>query len=326
MIDIVYQNGIFKSNNKGDFLKKFDIILSVFWVLIVISIISQPERFISASLNGISAWAFNVLPCVLPFMIISKLLLNLPPIEAVSKKIFSPMGKIYGTSSMSGYCFFMSIISGYPVGSKIILDLHNQGKITRQDACRMSSFCSNSGPMFIIGSVGCIFLKDYTAGILIFISHVLSALINGLIYRGLLMKSFQENIINSTKTKKDSFAEIVYSSIQASLTVGAIICLFFIVIEWFVPFLSIFPLGIRGLLEGMIEITKGSITLSTLNSKIMSIGFLSFVITFGGISTVLQSMSFLKKAGVSSPLFILQKFSQAIIALVISTIFAVVFY
>ena len=324
MIDIVYQNAIFKSNNKGGFLKKIDIILSIFWGLVVISIILQPERFISASLNGISAWAFNVLPCVLPFMIISKILLNLPPTEALSKKIFSPMGRVYGTSSLSGYCFFMSIISGYPVGSKLILDLHEQGKITTQDACKMSSFCSNSGPMFIVGSVGCMFLKDYTAGIIIFISHILSALINGFVYRGLTVKSPQTKP-SLTNTKTTSFGDVVYSSVQASLTVGAIICLFFIVIEWFSPIFSILPVGLRGTVEGIIEITKGSMDLSSLSSKVVSISLLSFVITFGGISTILQSMSFLKKAGVSSRLFTLQKISQATIALIISMVLALIF-
>ena len=325
MIGIVYQNAVFKSNNKGGFLKKIDIILSIFWSLVVISIILQPERFISASLNGISAWAFNVLPCVLPFMIISKILLNLSPIETLSKKIFSPIGKIYGTSAMSGYCFFMSIISGYPVGSKLILDLHEKGEITTQDACKMSSFCSNSGPMFIVGSVGCMFLKDYTAGIIIFISHILSALINGLVYRGLTINSPQTK--RSLKgEKKASFGDVIYSSVQASLIVGAIICLFFIVIEWTSPFLTIFPVEIRGVFEGIIEITKGSMDLSNLSSKVLSISLLSFVITFGGISTILQSMSFLKKAGVSSWLFTLQKLSQATIALVISMVFTLIFY
>jgi len=306
-------------------LKKFDIFLSIFVSFLIISIIISPTKYISASLDGISVWTFNVLPCVLPFMILTKILSSLETTEKFSKKFFSPIGKIYGTSPLAGYTFIVSIISGYPVGSKIICDLYENNKISKNDAIKMTSFCSNSGPMFIIGSVGCLMLNDYLAGVIILISHIISALLNGLLYKNLRVKEEKSNgkIIQKAS---NSFGDIVYSSIQSILLVGGIICLFFIIIEWASPILNVFPFPLKCLFEGAIEITKASIDASTISSKIGAISLLSIIITFGGLSTILQSLTILKKVGIKTSLFILQKFTQAIIAGLISFLIASIIY
>lgn len=306
-------------------MKKFDIFLTIFVCLLIISIIISPSKYISASLNGISAWTFNVLPCVLPFMILTKILSSLETTEKFSKKFFAPIGKIYKTSPFAGYAFLMSIISGYPVGAKIICDLYEDKKITKTDAHKMTSFCSNSGPMYIIGTVGCLLLNDYIAGIIILISHIFSALINGLLYRKIKIKEDNSNEILH-QSSSTSFGEIVYSSIQSILVVGGIICLFFIIIEWLTSLFNIFPLPLKCLFEGIIEITKASIDICRFLPKIVAIFLLSIVITFGGISTILQSIAILKKVGIKTTLFVFQKFTQAIFAGIIALILSIIIY
>jgi len=55
---------------------------------------------------------------------------------------FSPASKfLFKTPPISIYAFFMAIMSGYPVGSKMVADLYLQGKITKEEAFKMSSFC-----------------------------------------------------------------------------------------------------------------------------------------------------------------------------------------
>ena len=113
------------------------------------------------------------------------------------------MKKLYNCPSISSYILFMGIITGYPMGAKLCADCYEKNLITKEEIVRINSFTSTSGPMFIIGSVG-IGLFNPTAGIIIFVSHVLGALLNGLIYRNYKRKVRTTNKIQiSTSNKKD---------------------------------------------------------------------------------------------------------------------------
>ena len=136
---------------KNDNLLKF--MFSLLILFFIASIIISPAKYIAQGLNGISAWAFNVLPSVLPFMFFTKALSSLGQIEKLTRPFQRVTKALFNTPPISFYAFFMAILSGYPVGSKMIADLYIQGKISKDEAYRMSAFCSTSGPMFIIGAV-----------------------------------------------------------------------------------------------------------------------------------------------------------------------------
>ena len=55
---------------------------------------------------------------------------------------------------IGAYAFIMGIISGYPVGAKIVTEFRKNGDCSRAEAERLLAFTNNSGPLFIIGSVG----------------------------------------------------------------------------------------------------------------------------------------------------------------------------
>lgn len=309
------------SNIRRIFLEKRNIFMSFIIVFLLVYIILSPSKFITAGLNGISAWAFNVLPAVLPFMILTQILINLKTMDKLCKPFSKPMEKIYGVPGLSLSIFLTSIMAGYPVGSKMIADLYESGQISRQDAFRMSSFCSNSGPMFIVGVVGINLFKNSTWGYILLISHILSALINGLIYRKIIIPD------EKTEHKKNnytlSFGDIISSCSSAILNVCAIITLFFIIIEAISPILTLLPYEVSGLIGGLFEITRGCIDLSKIGGNFI-LPLVSFVITFGGFSTILQSMSILKKTNMSTTLFALQKLTQGIISCIITLIFCLI--
>ncbi len=365
------------------------IILSALIIFFILNMIVSPAKFIAQGLNGISAWAFNVLPSVLPFMFFTKALSSLGQMEKLTRPFQRVTKTLFNTPPISFYTFFMAILSGYPVGSKMIADLYMQGKITKDEAFRMSAFCSTSGPMFIIGAVGVSMFKSSTIGYILFISHVLSAFLNGLIYRKLgckksddkakgnknsqiekianqsennnlsikscstkqnnkklqlenVDKQSKNNNINTkldtqnknanfqtgkekSTTKTIDISEIVLSSTLAILSVGCIITIFFIIIECLSPFFNLFPENISAFLEGAIEITKGCLSLSELANVKLAVVLASFVISFGGISTLLQSLTMLQQVKMPVKLFALQKLSHALLSALISTILVLIF-
>lgn len=296
-------------------MKKFNFFITILLIVLVVLIALNSKVFISAALNGISAWAFNVLPCIFPFMIITKIIMSMGQVEKFCKPFSRPFLKLYGTSGSSAYVFFMSILAGYPVGSQMVASLYESGKIDRTQAYRMSSFCSNSGPMFIIGTVGCLLLKNAAAGGILFASHVLSALLNGLVYRKIRARENTQNAEENVQVlpASQSFGDMVGTSVQAILNVGGIICFFFIIIEALSPVLGLLPGVVKLLAEGLIELTRGCIDASSLPTFAASV-MCSFMIGFGGFSTILQAMTMLKKLRMPVWLFSVMKFSQGLIS------------
>lgn len=294
-------------------MKNYKIFLSVFIFYIILNMVIYPSFYISKMLEGISAWTFNVLPSVLPFIFFTKILSLTGVVEKTSKVFSRPCKFLFNAPSISSYVFCMSIISGYPVGAKIISDLYLDNKISRSDAFKMISFCSTSGPMFIIGTVGCIFLKNATFGYIIFLAHIIGALINGLLYRNIKA----DNLLIPQTIKKEreiSLSDIVFDTLVSVLSIGVVITIFFVVISSLSPLFNLFSPRVASILEGIIEITKGCTDISSSFGSIGKILTCTFVIGFGGISTILQSQAMLNKIKLPVSLFLLQKFSHAVIS------------
>lgn len=297
-------------------MKKYNTFLTILICYILVSMLLAPQKFLSVTYNGISAWALNVLPCILPFIFFTKLLS-----KSSSNTLTSPFASIFHktfkTSSSSAYVFFMAIISGYPVGAKMISDLYMEGRISRTDAYRMTSFCSTSGPMFIVGSVGALMFNNIRIGYFILIAHILGAIINGICYRNLSAKDIGQAGQDNSRSPFN-FSEIVIDSVLSILSVGVIIAIFFVVITAFEPIFNLFPAPIKQLLQGCVEITKGCLELSKLKNIKLSFILTTFVISFGGFSTILQSITFLEKIKMPTGIFILQKLTHGIFSMLIA--------
>lgn len=305
-------------------------VFTVVILFFLVCMISSPAKFIGKALEGISAWATAVLPSVLPFMFFTRVLSSLNQMEKLTRPFSGISRALFKTPPISIYAFAMAILSGYPVGSKMVADLFLQEKITREDAFKMTAFCSTSGPMFIVGAVGIGMFHNSKIGYVLFLSHVLGAILNGMAWRKFKLKQTstatedltdeidlsQNTKALSSKQQNSTFnlSDIVLNSTLAILSVGCIITVFFIIIECFNPLLSLLPTPIAYFLQGSIEITKGCLSLATLENSFLATTLCSFVVSFGGISTVLQSITMLQSVKMPTKIFIFQKLTHAIFA------------
>ena len=143
----------------------------------------------------------------------------------------------------------MSVTSGYPTGPKLIASLYNEGSITKVEGQRMLAFCNNSGPLFMIGTVGIGILGNPKAGYIIAISHLLGSLLLGIIFRFYGKKNprrklqvpnpnigsaFKELIKGGAKNDKSLgkiLGQSVRNSMEAQLIIGGFIILFSVIIN-----------------------------------------------------------------------------------------------
>ena len=298
--------------------------------IVIAMLVSFPERYLASSLDGLKIFALNVLPALLPFLFFSQLLTLLGAGRYIGRALSKPCKLLYNTSGVGGYIFALSILSGYPVGAKLLSECYKNGSITRSDACSIMSYTSTSGPMFVLGTVGTIMLRNKMGGIIILVCHYLSAILNGLLYRG--KGGTSKAVITHTK---NPLFESTKSAVNSVATCGAYIAIFYMVavmlqdigvIAWisklFHPLLGSLS---DGFVFGLVEITGGCIKLSQVNS-VLTLPTICAIVTFGGLSVTLQSVTFLSECNISWKRYIVCKLTQSVIAYLLTYLAVLIFY
>lgn len=308
---------------------------------LIIFLAIKPEKYISSVYNGLLLFIKSVAPSLFPFFFFTKLLSTLGCIDKLSNLFKKPVAMLYNCPPAGGYIYLMSIISGYPVGSRILSDLCEQGGITHSEAKSMSSFTSTSGPLFIVGTVGVFMFKSSKFGYYALICHYIGALLNGLLYRK-KKDTVQRDYRPSKKSLDNILSDCMTSSILSLAIVGGYIAIFSMVIDVLIDIKVIdtlanglyFPLQYlgcdlqtcRGIVISMIEITRGcqEIALSPLAFK-TTLPFVAGMLAFGGMSISFQSLSFLSKCKIKASYYFVTKATQAVITFIIAYVFVLIF-
>ena len=127
--------------------------------LLLLFLLCYPKEALHASKNGMKLWLDTLLPTLLPFMILTNILIHTEGITKIVHPI-SPFFKVFFDLSPNGtYVFILGLLCGYPMGAKLAADLYYAGKISRQEAEYLLTFCNNPSPAFLITYVGNICLE-----------------------------------------------------------------------------------------------------------------------------------------------------------------------
>lgn len=180
-------------------------LLTILFSLFLIFLIVFSKSNIFAVQNGLTLWVQNVIPSLFPFFIATELLnyTNLPYfLGRLTNKFMKPLFNIPGEGS---YAFIMGILSGYPVGAKIVNKFYEEKICTKQEAERMLAFTNNSGPLFIIGTIGISLFGNSSIGIILFITHILACFTVGFLFGFISKKNYYINTNNKISTKRIFF-------------------------------------------------------------------------------------------------------------------------
>ena len=341
----MYMFSSIKNNSKKKPLISFKVIIIALICFVIIAFLFNPAKYIKSFSNGLIVWATMVVPAVFPFFFFSIILIELGMAQKISVMFSKITSKVFKTSGISSYIFFMSVISGYPVGSKLIADFYNKGLIDSKESARISTFCSSASPMFILGSIGIGLLGSYKAGLILFISQLLSSVLNGIIFRNYQSKDFVKKpaILPLKQSVDNILSESIYNSVMSVLIVGGFISIFYMMTDIFFDAYFLYPIkklfeyvfklvGIdisysNGIARGIIEVTNGCINICQNKSDIiLNTTICGFLVSWGGLSIHMQNLTFLVNAGVKIRFYFLSKTVQAFIMLIITIALCLIFY
>lgn len=303
---------------------------------------------LSSAKTGLALWANSVVPSLLPFFIATELLGYTNVVSILGKLLNKFMKPIFNVPGEGAFPFIMGIISGYPMGAKIVSNFKSQGICTKEEAERLLAFTNNSGPLFIIGTVGIGLFKDTTTGILLFITHILACLTVGFLFRfWKSSKRFGQKgdspLFSQTSVSISNLGEVLASSIMSAINtiflIGGFIVFFSVIISILKhsgildglahlihPILTIFripPSYANGIFTGLLELTNGVCNIANIANKSISTNIIicASLLGFGGISIMLQILSITSKAKISIRPYIIGKLLQGIFAAIYTYIF-----
>lgn len=316
--------------------------------------------------SSLQLWANFVIPSLFPFFIATELLMHTNIINILGRLLNGYMRPFFNVRGEGAFAFIMGIISGYPVGAKIATNFRQNNICSKAECERLLSFTNNSGPLFIIGTVGILMYQNSTIGVLLFIAHLLGCLTVGFFFRfwkrtKSSKKNSFENLSNvfSKKTfSNNSFpsnnyanfsnlgeilAESITKSISTILLIGGFVVLFSCIISILKAsgflgilctsitpifnFLHIDPSFISGCLTGLLEITNGIQSISSIPCKKLSINLIitSFLLGFGGISVFLQVFSITSKTDLSIKPYLYGKLLHGVFSAIYTLILIQIF-
>jgi len=298
-----------------------------------------PQTNLTAARQGIALWGNNLVPTLLPFLIATELLSHTDLVQIFGKCLTKWMRPLFNVPGEAGFAFLMGIISGYPVGAKIITSFYQQQICTKEEAERMLPFCNNSGPLFIIATVGSGFYLDAQIGFLLLITHILASLSVGIIL-GFISRFRQKRSVNTMEKAYErknrledlNLGECILNSVQTILMIGGFLLLFSVIIsilrqshllgifqDVLAPvfaFLQIPTSFVASFLDGLLELTTGLHGISNILPKDMAMNFVlsAFILGFGGFCVLLQVYGIISKEKLSIKPYFWGKLLQGLLA------------
>ncbi len=310
--------------------------------LFVLFMIIFSKSNISSSKAGLVLWANSIVPTLLPFFIATDLLSHTFVVKLLGKALTPIMKPIFNVPGEGSFALIMGIISGYPTGAKIVSQFYKDGVCTKAEAERLIAFTNNSGPLFIVGTVGVSMFGDTRTGILLLITHILACITVGILFR--FWKNNKSFFSHFSMEKSHSLPSVnlsnlgevlatsIMSSINTILLIGGFIMFFSVIISilkqshvlpvcinLLKPILTFFKINSElssGIVTGILELTNGVSLVSNIPSKLISQNIIvaSFLIGFGGLSVLLQVFSIISKENISIKPYIIGKLLHGLLA------------
>lgn len=277
-------------------MKRFkNIIFIVLFLVLEVYLLCNSNEVISSFNKTLNICLYTLMPTMFASILFTQILTNLEFEKYIPKFIIKLLSKLFNINEKDVIIFIFSIISGYPNNAKMLLDNNNLNTII--------NYTNFVNPIFLICTVGGIYLKDIKLSIIIFISHILSNVIIGIILKN---KNVNLKEITSNSENKN-ILEIYYTSLKgvvSSLTLIFSNILFFSILISLLSNILPFNNIINSSILGLFEFSNGIYLISMLNINTFIKGILTLIIiSFGGFSIHMQMISINNKIKYTKFLF-----------------------
>lgn len=333
-------------------------VLSFIWggiaAVMLLAFLFYPKIVIEASLRGISIWWDVLFPALLPFFVISDLMLGIGVVHFAGTLLDPLMRPLFRISGRGGFVMAMGFVAGYPVGARLAAQLRAKQELKRDEGERLVAFTTTADPIFLIGAVSIGFFHDPALALVLAVAHYLGAVIVGGIMRfhgkeaptDMGEKNDKRNLlvraIDAMRRAREEdarpfgqmFAEAVESALRLVFVVGGLVVFFCVfidllqklgAIQWISSAAAIFltligsdPGLAEALVNGLFEVTIGAQAASLAEVSYPQRAIVAaFVLSWAGLSVHAQVVSLLTNTGFRYWPFLFARLLHALISMLI---------
>jgi sporulation integral membrane protein YlbJ len=318
-------------------------------LLLALGIVCHPVAAFHSAQRGLQIWWEIVFPSLLPFFIISELLMKLGFVAFLGTLLEPAMRPLFNLPGTSGFIIAMSYLSGFPLCAILTNRLRQEGMCTRNEGERLLSFTSNASPLFMLGAVSVGMYQNASLGPLIAVIHYLSNFLCGILLKFLFpqksppaqstgrifyraLSSFAASTQLQTRGSGQIFGETIRNAGLTLLTIGSFITffsvltgvlqaagIFSLLMRILAPVAALLGLDIylvRGILYGFFEITIGIEEVSHSTSSILTqLLVIEAILAWNGLSIQAQITGILTDSDLRPTPYIITRIIQMPLAM-----------
>ncbi len=317
-------------------------------LLFLCCLLAFPSAALSGAKNGLLLWFNQVLPSLLPFLILSTLFLSTGLSDSIARRLAPILSPFFRCSPSGCYAVVIGLLAGLPVGAKTIASLTESGRISKTEGQYLLPLCNNPSPLFLLGFVSVSVLEcpelRYLVLFIVTVSSILAAILmrphcrstrsNALTgttsphtVSSSSVSETAASVTSSVNSHKKSFSFsflLLDSAIEQAFSVLTRVGGYIILFSVLATLLTKLPLPpiFLACMGAVLEITTGSTALASLSlSPQMLVVMVTGFVTFGGLSTAAQTKSVLAETKFPFAHYLLTKAVAGLIAGLLMTLF-----
>jgi sporulation integral membrane protein YlbJ len=310
-------------------------------ILLVFSIIYSPSAAFKASGEGLAIWWRIIFPGLLPFLVLSHMLIASGFVHGIGKLLEPYTKKWLGLPGIASFIIPLGMTAGFPAGADAASKLQRQGQITSAETEKIASYSHFCSPMLIIIVIGAGFAKQPWLGLFLLCIHWIAGLLSGMSTNALLRTQqteqdkavVQSSTIKASHKKQPSrirlalrsmeeahqadgrsfgklLGDSVSASVQTLMMIGGYILIFSVIIYVLIDALK--QLVPSPMIASLLEVHLGSFSIVTQPISLYHKSiWLSALLGFSGLCAYLQVQALLKSSGIIGRFFFVHRLLHA---------------
>ena len=301
--------------------KKYQELLAVLIILFLyLGIFINPSLIIESGITSINIFKTKLFPSIFPFFVLASLSLELGIASKISNKLNPIFKRLFHVEGNSSFIILVSIISGFPSGSKYITESLKDKTINKDTANYLLTFTHFANPLFILGTCGLV-LNSISLAYKILIIQIISNIILGIILRPKEIITSKSKNNYQSKSFLEALPKAINSAIKVLLFMLGSITFFMFFSKLLTSSLSLSPF-FKTIITGILDMTSGISLVNSINTTTYIKGLLVLTfITFGSFSVHLQVLNNIKEEDLDYKYFFLGRIIETAVALLIYIIF-----
>lgn len=152
-------------------------------VLFTIALVVYPKQGFEAGIVGLKVFWDIVFPSLLPFFILSELMMGLGIVRGFGILLEPLMRPLFSVPGVGAFALSMGLAAGYPMDAVITARFRADNMCTRAEGERLLAFTNTADPLFMFGAVAVGMFKSPALGGILALAHYVSSFLVGITFK-----------------------------------------------------------------------------------------------------------------------------------------------